>query len=33
MVALFSVALPSLVYTFLAAFWVVKQAQGLLLRR
>lgn len=33
MVALFGVALPSLVYLFLAAFWVVKQAQGLLLRR
>jgi hypothetical protein len=33
MVALFSVVLPCLVYDFLAAFWVVKQAQGLLLRR
>jgi hypothetical protein len=33
MVALFGLALPSLVYVFLAAFWVVKQAQGLLLRR
>jgi hypothetical protein len=33
MVALFGVAFPSLVYLFLAAFWIVKQAQGLLLRR
>jgi hypothetical protein len=33
LVALFGVALPSLVYVFLAAFWVVKQAGGLLLRR
>jgi hypothetical protein len=32
-VALLGVALPSLVYVFLAALWVVKQAQGLLLRR
>jgi hypothetical protein len=33
MVALFGVAFPSLIYLFLAAFWVVKEVQGLLLRR
>jgi hypothetical protein len=33
MVALFGLALPSLVYVFLALFWIAKQAQGLLLRR
>jgi hypothetical protein len=32
-VALFGVGFPSLVYIFLAALWVVKQAQALLLRR
>ena len=33
MVVIFAVALPALVYLFLAALWLLKQTQGLLLRR
>jgi hypothetical protein len=33
LLVLFGIALPSLVYLFLAALWVIKHAQALLLRR
>ena len=33
LVAMFAVALPALIYIFLTMLWVVKHAQGLLLRR
>jgi hypothetical protein len=33
LVAMFAVALPALIYMFLTMLWVVKHAQGLLLRR
>ena len=33
LVVVFALALPALVYLFLAAFWLLKQTQGLLLRR
>jgi hypothetical protein len=33
LVALFTTAFPALIYMFLACFWIVKHAQGLLLHR
>jgi hypothetical protein len=33
LLVLFGIALPSLVYLFLAALWMIKHAQALLLRR
>jgi hypothetical protein len=32
-VAVFATAFPALIYIFLACFWIVKHAQGLLLQR